>query len=552
MLAPRRTKKTCCCQPPAPGRHWPRLDCAARVVLAGVFLPGVSFLGVRLSGVFEEAFRFLLETDAASSQGPSPLSASSSSDTASLLFLADVPSRLPTSRFNAALVGVFCTPFPARDVSSNRMHSGGTPRGDSAPPSLTTRHGRLPARTLILCATLSATCTISPRSTSSPFAARMCVATPCSVAAPAASDTDSAAFSSASVLLAVQQCRHAGVTRASVHSRRARSTRHCRASPAVSASSATRWHSGQVPRAAPSTACTRERANRQPRLSAGPCGAHALPEGQGTRATGQRGVRMCGGHLVQPGALGLVGTQLLDLVAAHGKAAGMRRRLNTRAQVIQLRLQPPSSRVRRLALAPLHHLPRSPSASRSPRTLFRSRLDRSLALCAGLSLPHRAGATQSNRRQCPVLSHLKTAPDCSLKTAQGVLSFTCCCGLAGNKTVFVFVFLFVLFFCVAGRHVTRSASSASRFSCPSGVLTKNGYGQGGRRRTACGACTAPAAQGRGGEPQCSYCACYGPAEPARGVRQGPLRAPLLRLCDAAVMVRRRGALWATVSVDRAA
>ena len=357
MLAPRRTKKTCCCQPPAPGRHWPRLDCAARVVLAGVFLPGVSFLGVRLSGVFEEAFRFLLETDAASSQGPSPLSASSSSDTASLLFLADVPSRLPTSRFNAALVGVFCTPFPARDVSSNRMHSGGTPRGDSAPPSLTTRHGRLPARTLILCATLSATCTISPRSTSSPFAARMCVATPCSVAAPAASDTDSAAFSSASVLLAVQQCRHAGVTRASVHSRRARSTRHCRASPAVSASSATRWHSGQVPRAAPSTACTRERANRQPRLSAGPCGAHALPEGQGTRATGQRGVRMCGGHLVQPGALGLVGTQLLDLVAAHGKAAGMRRRLNTRAQVIQLRLQPPSSRVRRLALAPLHHLP---------------------------------------------------------------------------------------------------------------------------------------------------------------------------------------------------
>ena len=357
MLAPRRTKKTCCCQPPAPGRHWPRLDCAARVVLAGVFLPGVSFLGVRLSGVFEEAFRFLLETDAASSQGPSPLSASSSSDTASLLFLADVPSRLPTSRFNAALVGVFCTPFPARDVSSNRMHSGGTPRGDSAPPSLTTRHGRLPARTLILCATLSATCTISPRSTSSPFAARMCVATPCSVAAPAASDTDSAAFSSASVLLAVQQCRHAGVTRASVHSRRARSTRHCRASPAVSASSATRWHSGQVPRAAPSTACTRERANRQPRLSAGPCGAHALPEGQGTCATGQQGVRMCGGHLVQAGALGLVGTQLLDLVAAHGKAAGMRRRLNTRAQVIQLRLQPPSSRVRRLALAPLHHLP---------------------------------------------------------------------------------------------------------------------------------------------------------------------------------------------------
>ena len=66
---------------------------------------------------------------------------------------------------------------------------------------------------------------------------------------------------------------------------------------------------------------------------------------------------MCGGHLVQAGALGLVGTQLLDLVAAHGKAAGMRRRLNTRAQVIQLRLQPPSSRVRRLALAPLHHLP---------------------------------------------------------------------------------------------------------------------------------------------------------------------------------------------------
>ena len=81
---------------------------------------------------------------------------------------------------------------------------------------------------------LRAACKSSPFSCACPLTERTCAEMPCSAASPAASDTDSEAFSSASALLAVQQCKHSGVTFASLHSSRAMSTFHWTTSPADS------------------------------------------------------------------------------------------------------------------------------------------------------------------------------------------------------------------------------------------------------------------------------------------------------------------------------
>mmetsp|Transcript_82446 Transcript_82446/g.120801 ORF Transcript_82446/g.120801 Transcript_82446/m.120801 type:complete len:207 (-) Transcript_82446:325-945(-) len=185
------------------------------VFLAGVFEDGVlagvfacffaAFTGV-LDGVFEGVFTLTTFTSSSPEPESPPESSPESSSSTCMRFLFAALS-FPMSTLLAADLATVCLPPPARAEASIAMHSAGTSPGAKKVLSLTltTRHGRLPAKILMLCPTLSAACTSSPLSCACPFAASTCTETPCRAASPALSDTDSAALSSASVLLAVQQ-----------------------------------------------------------------------------------------------------------------------------------------------------------------------------------------------------------------------------------------------------------------------------------------------------------------------------------------------------------